>query len=292
MSLPVEQLGNLIGLGDRWEAQVRDTFGREKQNYVAPTTDEFQQARGLVYEVSQAVLKSDADRLASLQQDAERLGLRLTQLETGQERLYLLEENPPKRGWGKVLLRSQPTQPGLVLEVPHPVFDGGTPELGVELFQDTGAEALLVAGAHRLNRGEPSPEQPHRKLADPAHTNNTFFMAAHQALVQPQDTVLQVHGFKSRKPEDPQIVLSDGSDDGVDPPKLVKLHKALQSQGYNAFLVDFQEDWLTARTNVQGHDMRERASGEFIHVEFNEQIRKGRDFGRIRQAVRDWLTIP
>lgn len=274
-SIPRLQLPSLKGLGDRWEGEVKARFGREAETYVPPTPQE-------LVEVGQLASGLQAGQVDL--ERAARLGLQLTEIATPAERFLLLEDT--QRGWGKVLYRLQPRQE-LAIQVPHPVFDGGTPELGVELFERTGAQALVLAGAHRWNRAERAEEQPDRGLADAAHTTSTFFHAIHETLSGP---VLQLHGFRARGPEEPEVFLSDGQDDGHDPAPLVELRDSLQAQGFRPFIVDFQEDYLTARTNVQA---QQRRGQDFIHMEVSDSIRRGPEraaaFERVGQAVEGWL---
>ncbi len=270
------QLPTLKGLGDRWEGQVKERFGRDAESYVPPTPQELVEVRELATALKAG--RVDLER-------AQKLGLELTEIDTPEERFLLLEDN--QRGWGKVLYRTQPRQE-LAIEVPHPVHDGGTPELGVELFERTGAQALVMAGAHRWNRKERAEEQPERGMADPAHTTGTFFHAVHQTLAGP---ILQIHGFKSRAVTEPDIFLSDGLDDGHDPPPLLEMRDALAQQGLRPFIVDFQEDYLTARTNVQA---QERQGQGFIHMELSDGLRRGPGreaaFQKVGQALEGWLT--
>lgn len=298
--LPEIRLPSLQGLGDRWEQQVRERFGREQNTYVPPDSFEASQGKTLVSDLSKAVKARDLQGVEKLSDKAQSLGLSISQLNTDKDRFILLEESEPKKGWGHILFRVQDPQPGpsLVMEVPHPSFDGGTPELAMEMFSNSRADVLLMAGAHRLNRPEPSVEQPHRRLADPSHSSATFFHAAHEGLQGPGQTVLQIHGFSPRTPADPQVVLSDGQDDNYDPPALLNLSHNLQAQGLTTGVVDFSEDWLTARTNLQGQAMaRENLLGpqgpsQFVHVEFDVSLRKGPErqqgFDKVVRAIEDW----
>jgi len=83
-------------------------------------------------------------------------------------------------------------------------------------------------------------------------------------------------------PADQQIVLSDGVNDGYDPPHLVAANDALQQAGFKSSLVTFEDEahsQLAALPNVQKEDMRERglAGAEFIHMEVDTSLRRGPD---------------
>ena len=78
----------------------------------------------------------------------------------------------------------------------------------------------------------------------------------------------------------------------------MNLNRALQEQGLTTSVVDFQEDWLTARTNLQGQAMAQShllgpaGPSQFVHVEFDQSLRKGPQrqeaFDKILRAVEHW----
>ena len=89
-------------------------------------------------------------------------------------------------GWGMYVVARHPVR-RLVVEVPHPVFDIGTAQIGVAAFRKAGAAVLLVPGTHRYANRDGS--------SDVAHEDRTMFARVNRALVAKGDVVLQPHGF-------------------------------------------------------------------------------------------------
>ncbi|MEW6280274.1 MAG: hypothetical protein AB1758_16720 [Candidatus Eremiobacterota bacterium] len=280
----------LRGLGDRWEAETRRRFNRQAESFLPPTDRQSRAVVELTASLREVADRADLGGLAEAERQARELGLRVDTLSADTGRYLVLRECQP-RGWGTAVFRCG-SDSGLVVQVPHPLSDYRTPELGLRMFERSGAEVYLLAGANRYNRSEPSPDQPHRRLSDAAHSSRTFFHAAHQGVVEPGDTVLQLHGFDDR-PGDPAVVLSDGLDDGRDPPAVADLLGSLTEHGIPGRISDFRSPLdrrLGARGNLQLQDMERRGLLEdstFVHVEVNEPLRKQAD-DTLVSAVADW----
>ncbi|MGE0488711.1 MAG: hypothetical protein AB7S38_05820 [Vulcanimicrobiota bacterium] len=291
--------GRFQGLGDRWEAAIKQQFDRDHENYVSPTAEQCRQLRD-------AVELTRGGHLEEARQTAGQVGYRVDQIELEGEKFWLLEEAGPERGWGKVLLRQRPASHWIV-EVPHPVADKSTPELGLRAFQELDAQAYILAGAHRNNRHDPSPDVAGRPISDMTHTRQTAFQAFHEGLTEPGQNVLQLHGFSAWKghqeaPDFPlsrQVVLSDGADDDRDPPRLKALHQSLVDQGFDTSIVTFDSPGnsrLSAVTNVQ-RDQMEAAHlvprSEFIHLEAETKLRTGeareQNFERLLRGLKQAL---
>jgi hypothetical protein len=303
--------------GDALEAAIMRDFGDGAENFCIPSALELQAFRSLVGELAAASQLSP-----SLQRAASHLDYRIREVSDGMRRLWALEEAPPPRrgagyhgrGWGTVLL-APASLSQLVIEVPHPGFDLCTPQLGWQAFVRLEARALLVAGAVRGNHRTPldTPASrlraegvPAYSASDPTHATATAFEAAHEALAGPESVVVQLHGFSATKHHaadasfapDLQAVLSDGADDGYDPPLLAATHEALTVAGYRCHLVAFdspQGRQLGATANVQGRWMRAQGltgrgkRAEFVHLELDSTLRRGADraahFGRLLEAL-------
>lgn len=267
----------LTGLGDRWEADIRRTHNRGMESYVAPTRGEGMRVQQLVQELRQAA--ATGEPLDEVREDAAALQLEVSELEG-----HLLLEDPTGRGWGKMLFRrGAPT--GLVVEVPHPLSDYRTPELGLRMFEESGADVYLLHGANRYNSARASLEQPTQRATDAAHSGATFFHEAHCGLARSSDCVLQLHGYDS-EPGDPTVVLSDGLHDGRDPQLLTELTEELGEQGLSYLVSDFESPLgrrLGGRTNLQG----QQRDCLFLHVEVGEEARRDLE-PRLVQAVAGW----
>lgn len=175
------------------------------------------------------------------------------------------------RGSGGLFVRA-PSGTAVVVEVPHPVADWETEEIGAELFAEMSAGALLVAGAHRSSADG--------NRADVAHREDTVFHAVHVA-ASGAGPVLQVHGFSDdTAPFD--VVVSRGAT----PSATTRRVSSALGQSFRTCLWRPAEigrcDRLSARSNVQGRQLR-RTGGEFVHVELSRSLRD--DSASRRRAV-------
>lgn len=179
----------------------------------------------------------------------------------------LAEAGSPRRGDGLYVVRLGRRAP-LVIEAPHPVSDQSSELVAAEVFADTEAEALLVAGTRRDAAPGGS--------ADAAHAESTAFAAVDQRLSVPGVTVVQIHGFATANhPGYPQVVLSDST------PRpglwLSAVARALQAAGFSTCVFDGSVcRELGATRNVEA--AHAHASGaRFLHVELAEGLRQSFD---------------
>ncbi len=197
------------------------------------------------------------------------LGYEVRELEHGGRRLLVLAEaQSDRRHWGAFVVEPDAAS-DLLVEIPHPVSDLATPQVGLELFTRTGARALLIAGAHR-DAGEDG-------SADVAHRTDSAFEAAHRVLLVESSVVVQLHGFDDGRRDDPaEVVLSDGTDDP--PSRLEQVQDAVTDEGFEVCLFRGGPRCrdLAARTNVQGRSARE-AGSVFVHVEAAPRLRQERE---------------
>jgi hypothetical protein len=148
-----------------------------------------------------------AGSLAQAVQSAQSAGFRLIELTDRQSAVvyYVIRDEPTTANvspGGTYVWRPDATFPAVV-EVPHPDSDDLTHLQGIELFIDSGAELLLLAGTHRRSDLVLSPcsaaiVEDYRR-SDPAHAVDHLFHVAHVTL---EDTMaeplfLQLHGFGS-----------------------------------------------------------------------------------------------
>lgn len=210
----------------------------------------------------------------------------------------LLEENYPlQAGWGLFVFDLN-TKNNLVLEIPHPVFDGNTEFQGIDAFLQTGARAYLLAGAHRRTNTQDTPcTQPKSNdpdvnypVSDVAHAVATPFNAVHQTLVNviPTTVAVQLHGMGTRD-ICPNAFMSTGSKTVTTNSK--RLLDCLKKNGVETELYDGNTSCpLNALSNVQGRfsngetenpcDKNVKTSpepGAFIHIEQESVLRKNRE---------------
>jgi hypothetical protein len=192
---------------------------------------------------------------------------------TGRQLLVARDASQPGRGWGAILV--DPEGEDVLIEVAHPGSDLRTPEVGVAVFRETRARALLVAGAHRYAWKD--------ARCDAARAPGTLFDLAHRALL-PARCVIQPHGFHREDGAYPAIVLSAGA--SPPPRALAAVRRGLEEAGFESGLWEGGDRYrsLAATKNRQGVSVRE-AGGLFVHLEISRELRENGDERRRLAAV-------
>lgn len=257
------------GVRDEWgdllaliEAHKAELPGEDSHVYHDPTADDAEQ---MLVGLERAL----AGDLAGAAEPFDRLAYELLRVEdavTGDSHLLLRERRPIRRGWPLLLLNLGPAR-AATIQVPHPIWDALSPELGIELYRRLGARHFLMAGAHRWARGRGS------QVSDVARNPDSMFQHVHRGLSDPQTAVFQVHGFQfSNYPDYPDVVLSNGSPHPA--PELFDLGAAIERRGERAGVFDGQH-WagLGATRNPQGRHTR-AIGGRFFHLELRYRIRR------------------
>jgi len=189
------------------------------------------------------------------------------------------------KGWGTYIIDNYNFESNLIIEVPHPHFDGNTWEEGIRVFKALGARAFLLAGSHRyLN------EDAKTKGLFPSDVANfggseveaaTVFQVVHEELTDPFTHVVQLHGAKERAYTADFIISSGGRfvDNviswGISPITL-KLRDVIESKGDFTAEVFGTEGHTTlgAYGNKQSHYSNKHFGyGRFIHLEQESNIR-------------------
>lgn len=246
--------------------------------------------------ITESILKnrlSDAQQMISQLSFPYQLTL-FTDKESKREYVLLEENYPLLAGWGFFVFDLS-TKNNLVLEIPHPVFDGNTEFQGIDAFLQTGAKAYLLAGAHRRTNDQDTPcTQPKSSdpdanypVSDVAHAVATPFHAVHETLVKnvPNMVAVQLHGMATRD-ICPNAFMSTGSKTATTNSK--RLLDCLIKNGVETELYDGNTSCpLNALSNVQGRfsngetenpcQKNVRTSpepGGFIHIEQEGVIRK------------------
>jgi len=268
---------------------IQDAMPRRgSEGFVPPTSDELDRWRSVV----EALIDSDTTAVdAQLAEHFPSYALvRFTEAGTGQ-RYYLLQETPSvEKGWGSVLVRPAPER-NLAIHAPHPVFDLDTHREGVDVFQQTGARVLLLAGTHRCANQAVSPcdgtssvcGDGRYHISDMAHVVSAPFQATHAVFTArfPDMVSLSLHGNGSADCE--TVFLSNGTDAAMQP-ALQALQEALSQQGVRVGVPGRSSCALVGSTNVQGRltngsaqpctEAAATATGNFIHVEQRRAFRE------------------
>lgn len=188
------------------------------------------------------------------------------------------------RGWGRVYVDL--TAPSRwSVQVPHPVADAHSEDLGVAILRGTPGGVLVLAGAHRAaGQG---------LAADVAHRRDTVFHAVCDALLKRRLPGVQVHGFADDSVPGYDAVTSTGAGNrGRATGRAVA--DALDDSGIDACRAWARDCPLEGRTNMQGRAAA-AAGVPFLHIEFSRDIRGSskrisRAADAARTATAAWST--
>jgi hypothetical protein len=269
---------------------VIDEAVRDDRPYVEPTTKILHAFRHLAAAMAWGDVKDAARQADKLDYEL----VEFTDTHTKHE-YYVLRENrervEPIRGWGSYIINPNSRIDALV-EVPHPIADAQTPEIGGLVFENAEAKGFLLAGAHR-------------EKADVPDLVESIFHQVHTAWIGPlaQMTAWQIHGFAGFKhafPRGAEVVASTG--DGEIVPELRSLDALLEDRGLTSYVFNDREadsrvnkrlnkgvpgvtfTSLAATQNEQGRLSRS-LGGAFVHVELETSIRNKEDTREVAASV-------
>lgn len=181
---------------------------------------------------------------------------------TGRRYALAASRAETERAWGLLVIDLTAPPVDLLLEVPHPVADQDTEQIGLALFRAIPGAALLVAGAHRRAAA---------RAADVAHQPKSLFHALATHLADRGLAQLQLHGFHDDSLPDHQIVISASA--GQPDHHTERTADHLTRAG-----LDVCHAWRQGCGSLEGRRNRQgRAAAEhghpFIHLEINRSTR-------------------
>lgn len=265
--------------------------GAGSNGFVSPSSGELTQWRSLVNALLQGEYTRAADSL-SRNFKSYRL-LRFTDTGYRNRVSYMLQETPAVvKGWGTYWFNSEYARE-LSIAVPHPIYDADTETEAVDIFRETAARALLLAGTHRCANSETSPcdgattvcGESRYRVSDAAHFARGVLQSTHEEILThtPNTFALNLHGHGSASC--PDFFLSNGALPARQ--ILFDLQNALRAQ--REVSVGVYGDGgtscdLTGTTNVQGRFQNgspdpcavaaAASSGYFIHLEQSRRVRE------------------
>ncbi|GAA3576240.1 hypothetical protein GCM10022295_67300 [Streptomyces osmaniensis] len=206
---------------------------------------------------------------------------RLTDTDSGRryDEIAALRPNGEAARWGRLYLTAD-SDVRWNVQVPHPVSDRDTEELGVRLLENTPSGSLVVAGAHRrAGRSD---------AADVAHREDSAFHSIVVELQKRGVPGLQLHGFAESSDRPYEAVVSGGSAQSTSR-EASALADRLESEGLRVCRGWSARCPLEGTTNVQGRSAERRHAG-FLHVELAPDARDdGRDADETEEALGDLL---
>ncbi len=189
----------------------------------------------------------------------------------------------PEARWGRLYV-SAGAGIRWSVQVPHPVADRHTEDLGARLLEDTPQGALVLAGAHRTaGRGD---------AADVAHRTDSAFHAIVRELQKRDVPGVQLHGFAQTRSRPYDAVVSTGAARASteDAARLAALMESRDLRVCRAWSAPCP---LEGTTNVQGRSAQ-RHGAPFLHVELAPKARSAapetREATRARTALATLLS--
>jgi len=231
----------------------------------------------------------------------------------------LLREISPQSHWGGLYVIDRTPERTLVLENPHPLFDGALVP-AIDVFLETNAIAYLQAGTHRNNsplesdcdgtlQGEPY------RISDMAHAPDSFFQAAHETIEArfARTVSLSFHGMaEDSDPAD--VVVSNGTPrqwagNSLSRDLATRMNEILADWADTRIAVSHQQPGenpaLSGSTNTQGRATNGspdpcRADApyaifpeRFIHLESDPDVRTGpsSNWAFVVQALEELIPL-
>lgn len=189
------------------------------------------------------------------------------------KRSYILatSEFGTDRGWGLYLVdTSAPIK--LIIEVPHPISEQYTDQMGLQHWQAVPGCLLMLAGAHRdASSG----------LADVSLHTGSLFHGVAASFADMKLPQIQYHGYADATAPSLTHVVSSGT--GIVGSAIRRVSQELTSAGFtvgNGWDSSGSGSGLTATTNVQGLDAAAKNT-TWIHVTANATNRGSTDTRRL-----------
>lgn len=237
--------------------------------YLAPNAPETERYRTWIGHLSTSILEGRLPSQVAPQGFVGRL------LDAG--RVWLISEaSGQNRGAGAIALRVSARAP-VVVQVPHSFFDEGTLPIGIAVFDELGAQALLVNSVHRGGTGADEERLERARsgssASDVAHQVTSFFHHAHLELGRswPQAHVVQLHGFRDEKVPSARIIVSAAGTGAAIAP-LARAFNDAFGPG-TARLYPEEVDQLGGTQNAQAQANREEGR-TFVHLELSASLRR------------------
>ncbi|MFF3306351.1 hypothetical protein [Streptomyces sp. NPDC002952] len=183
--------------------------------------------------------------------------------------------------WGRLYLNADSTVRWNA-QVPHPVSDRDTEDLGVQLLEQNPGGALVLAGAHR-RAGEDG-------AADVAHREDSAFHAIVVQLQRHGVPGVQLHGFTDSADRPYDAVVSTGAVQTA-PAEVAAMADRMDDDGLRVCRAWTARCPLEGKTNVQGRSAQREQAG-FVHVELARHARAAdsRDTARAADALGALVT--
>jgi hypothetical protein len=229
---------------------------RKQINFIPPTRYDLYQLQDLFLSILQN---------RKLIGSQESLGWEKLQFGDGHNTVGIRDKR--RRGWGAFFYRFK-TPSKLVIQTPHTFFDLRTGSIGLKMFLESDAKALIWNTVHR-------------KIVDMSHSPKTILQTFVKTVNQVYSSVvmLQLHGFSPAKRlaqgrEVFDFIISEC--DKEPSPRLALIGECLESKfpKMKVGVYGHSAHYLGGETNLQNHYIRRSfAPIFFVHLEMSSRAR-------------------
>ncbi len=183
----------------------------EGDDYALPDENELAAFRAALRHILDGDLQSAADEAVNANYDVVSYTDNVTA-----DVFAMLREKNSNQHWGGTYVIDLTPERELVVESPHPLYDG-VRIAAIDIFMDTGAVAFLQAGTHRNNSttesdcdGDLGGEA--YRISDMAHAPGSLFQAAHEVIEAHFDRTVSLSFHGMADDSDPaDVVVSNGT---------------------------------------------------------------------------------
>jgi hypothetical protein len=236
--------------------------------YIAPSERELKDVRSL-FELLFRGIFDDRARVLS-----KRVGLRLIEFQYHNEKFIILKEDDDKRrGRGIMIFRPEDYR-GFAIQVPHAFTDIHTRDIGLRLFLDGKAKAVIFNTVKRqYTKNEV------KINADMTHIGESYFTVFARAFASthPSGYIIQLHGFLKNKRKTPSGRQSDviiSSARSTASQISVTIYNCLRenmNKVISLYPYDVRE--LGGRTNTIASALNSMGFNGFVHIEMSRVMR-------------------
>jgi len=236
--------------------------------YIPPEEKELRHAGEVFESLFRGILNEGVKALS------RRIGLRPILTEHDGERLIILkEEDDRKTGRGLMIFRLEDHR-GFVIQVPHSFTDVHTRRIGLRLFLDTKAEAVIFNTVRRRYSDDGAIID-----ADMAHLRESYFTVFARAFAEthPSGYIIQIHGFSRQKRKTPQgkesdVIISSGR--STVSYITMTIYRCLKGGiGVGVSLYPYEVGELGGRKNSVVRVLDEMGFNGFVHIEMSRLMR-------------------
>jgi len=236
--------------------------------YIQPDEEELKDAMRLMERLFNGKLDEEAKSLSS------KIGFKIMEIDSSEGQLVILkEDDDKKRGRGLMIFRLQDYR-GFAIEVPHAFTDIHTRKIGLKLFLDGMANAVIFNTVKRKYKMDGVSIN-----ADMAHIEESYFTAFARAFARthPSGYIIQLHGFSKQKRSTPSgrksdMIISSGRSMGSW--ASLRIYNCLRKRtDYRISIYPHDVKELGGRTNSVARLLNSMGYNGFVHLEMSGVMR-------------------